>query len=167
MEGTELSLLNIFEVEYEGELRHFVCFLDSALAGARGIAPESIVGEFTPGPDGAFDLGTFRVNPAFINAFIRYMNVETAYAPDLEREAEELRDDRLMLLDPRHASNLSAEPTVSEVIGCFDVDSHGKIVPESFQYNPEHLWIDPKTGVSAYLHDRAFYDNLHNITRIV
>ena len=78
MPQSNLSLLNVFQVVVDGVHHHLVCFLDPVLAGTRGIDARSIVGEFTPGPDGAFDLATFQPNPEFIAAFTQYMNEKGA-----------------------------------------------------------------------------------------
>ena len=55
----------------------------------------------------------------------------------------------------------SVEPPASDVVGGFDVDHDGRIVPGSFEYNAHHAWFDPDSGPSGLLADRQFYDWLH------
>ena len=76
-----LSLLNIFEVEADGEHRHLVCFQDAVLAGSVGLDERSIIGEFTPDPGGGFDTASFRLNPAFQAAASEYLESEVIRAP--------------------------------------------------------------------------------------
>ena len=65
-----LPLLNVFEVEADGARRHLVCFLDTVLAGARGIDARSVVGEYVPGPDGGFDPDSFRAGYSAASEFV-------------------------------------------------------------------------------------------------
>jgi hypothetical protein len=165
MSDASLSLLNVFEVELEGSVRHLLCFIDPVLAGARGIDGRSILGEFTPGPDGELDPGSLQVNPQFIEAFEQFMNEEADRAPELSDEARNHPGDRLYLIDSRHPGDPHADPPASEVIGGFEVDETGRIVPDSFQYNPGHLWFSPDTGGSSLLVNRQFYDWLNQQTQ--
>jgi hypothetical protein len=164
MSRTELSLLNVFEVETNGVNRHLICFLDVVLAGAVGIDSRSVVGQFDPRPDGGFDSRTFQVNPLFIEVFVQYMNERAALSPEVVREASDRASEWLYLLDPRSAGRSTGESPASDLIGCFAVDDTGQIVPRSFQYNREHAWFDPVRGVSGVLADRGFYDWLHPVT---
>lgn len=158
----ELSLLNIYEVETDSGPRHLVGFLDSVLAGARGIDSRAMIGEFAPGPDGEFNLETFSVNPEFVAAFTAYMNHEAARSPEVIASAEQLRSDWLYLVDPRNQSHADDEPPGADILGCYAVDADGQIVPGSFQYNQNHLWFNPESGTSGLLSDRRFYDWLHH-----
>ena len=87
MPDPKLALLNTYEVHQDGVTHNLVCFLDPVLAGSRGIDPRSIIGSFTPGADGTFDLQTFRLNPEFVAAFTQYMNEAATLSPELLREA--------------------------------------------------------------------------------
>lgn len=156
-----LPLLNVFEVEADGARRHLVCFLDTVLAGVRGIDVRSVVGEFVPGPEGGFDPGTFRVNPDFVEAFTRYMNEEAARSPEVVDQARSHPGEWLYIVDPRHRGPSDSDPPAADVVGCFAVDGSGQVAPGSFQYNTNHAWIDPARGVSGLLSDRRFYDWLH------
>ena len=160
-----LSLLNVFEVEAEGGRRHLVCFQEAVLAGAVGILERSIVGEFTPGPGGAFDPAAFRQNPAFREAATRYLEAKAANAPEIIAGAKVHPDSRLELFDPRHehGPDQAAEPTDADVLGSFAVDEQGRIVPESFRPNPAHLWFHPESGPSGLLSDRRYYEWLHPV----
>jgi hypothetical protein len=156
-----LSLLNVFEVEHDGTTRHVVCFLDSVLAGARGIDSRSVIGEFTPGPGGEFDLASFRLNPEFVEAFTHYMNGEASRDPAIVAQARQHASGWLYLVDPRSPDDPDSDPPPSDLVGCFAVDADGQVVPNSFQYNRNHLWFDPLSGVSGLLSDRRFYNWLH------
>jgi hypothetical protein len=160
---SSLSLLNLFEVEHEGSTRHVVCFLDSVLAGARGIDSRSVIGEFQPGASGEFDLASFRLNPEFVEAFTQYMNAEAIRAPEIVGQARDHASGWLYLVDPRAPDPAADELPAGELLGCFAVDSEGQLVPNSFQYNSNHLWFDPSSGVSGVLSDRGFYDWLHPV----
>lgn len=155
------SLLNLYEVKVDGVRRHFVCLLDPVLAGARVIDARAIVGEYSPGPSGGFDPRTFQPNPAFIEAFTRFMNDVAAHAPEVVREALALRSQWLYIIDSRHPNDPDIDPPPGDIIGCFAIDGTGQIVPNSFQYNTNHVWFDPSSGVSGLFSDRRFYAWLH------
>jgi hypothetical protein len=161
MSETSLSLLNVFEVEHEGSIRHLLCFIDPVLAGARGIDSRSILGALTPRPDGALDPSALQINPEFIEAFQHFMNEHAVRSPELAQEARNHPGDWLYVIDSRHEGDPQADPPASEVVGCFAVDETGQIVPNSFQYNRQHLWFSPDTGGSSLLMNRHFYDWLH------
>jgi hypothetical protein len=162
MPDPKLALLNTYEVHQDGVTHHLVCFLDPVLAGSRGIDPRSILGSFTPGEGGTFDLQAFRLNPEFVAAFTQYMNEAATLSPQLLCEAANYPSGWLYIIDPRFPDDSpEADPPASEVVGCFAVDDAGQIVPKSFQYNKNHAWFDPETGVSDLLSDRQFYDWLH------
>jgi hypothetical protein len=152
------SLINAFEVELEGSIRHFLCFVDPALAEERGIDGRSVLGEFTPGPDGGLDLDSLKINPHFIEAFEQFMNEEAARSPELAQEARSHPGDWLYVIDSRHQGDPDDDPPASEVVGRFAVDETGQIVPDSFQYNRQHLWFSPDAGGSSILANRPFYD---------
>lgn len=156
-----LPLLNVFEVVTEGVHRHLVCFLDSILAGAQGIDERSVVGEFRPGPGGVFDPKTFAANPAFIGVLTDYMNDEVAKTEAIRNEAAGSLDGALFVLDPRSETPEGQEPAGEEVLGAFQVDDEGELVPGSFDYNDQHRWFSQTTGTSGVLADRSFYDWLH------
>ena len=156
-----LALLNIFEVEDdEGGMRHLVCFQDTVRAGAEGVRTAAIVGDFTPGEGGDFDPETFRPNPGFAEEIIGYMNAEVGPSPGIAAQAEGQPGSLLYLIDPR-SPDPGGDVPPTDVVGCFSVDEEGRVVPDSFQYNPNHAWIDPEAGPSGLFQDRAFYDWLH------
>ena len=159
--NASLSLLNVFEVVEDGAHRHLICFLDPILAGAKGIDPRSVIGEFTPTHEGEFDPDSFTLNTAFLEAFTGYMNEEATHSPGLVRDAREHASGWLYILDPRHTLTGGDEPPASELLGCFAVDDSGQIVPRSFLYNENHVLFDPATGLSGVFSDRRFYDWLH------
>lgn len=158
MPDRTLPLLNVFEVEIDGMIRHLICFLDPVRAGSVGIDRRAVVGEFTPRPDGAFDPGSFRLNPHFIATLTEYMNESAAHAPELIHAAGVRPGGRVEVLDPRHPADDDPEPPASETLGHFAVDDSGRIVPGSFEYNARHTWFDPD---SALFSSRSFYDWLH------
>ena len=132
-------------------------------AGAVGIEPRAVVGEFTPDAGGDFDLETFELNPDFVRAFAEYMNEEGVKAPELLAQAAAEPEGFLYLVDPRHPfdPDSPSEPPGTDIVGRFLVDAQGGIVADSFEYNADHVLFDPETGVSGILHDRKFYDWLH------
>ncbi len=158
---SDQSLLNMFEIEIDGNHRHLVCFLKPEIAVARGIDAQAIIGEFTPGPDMQFDVRTFALNPSFIDGFVGYMNHAATSSPTLAAEATLNPSGYLYLLDPRFQGEDGQEPPVGEVVGAYHVDANGVIIPDSFRYNEKHLLFDPTSGVSALLYDSRFYDWLH------
>jgi hypothetical protein len=161
MSQAPLPLLNVFEVEQEGRRRHLVCFLEVVLAGSVGIDDQSVIGEFSPGPDGEFGLETFEPNPGFIAAFTAYMNELVAIEPELLARARQSPGGKISLVDPRYDAAPAADAPPSEILGSFAIDLAGKIVPGSFQYNPLHQWFSPTRGTSGLLDDQRFYDWLH------
>lgn len=163
MSVSELPLLNIYEVEDDGRTRHFVGFLDPVLAGARGIDPQAMIGEFTPDPAGEFDLATFRVNSEFLAAFTQFMNEVAIQSPEINAQARTIPGQRLYLIDPRNLGDPDVEPPAADVLGAFEIDAEGSIVPESFSYNNAHMWFSPESGVSGMLEDRGFYDWLNPV----
>ncbi len=163
-QGQPHGLLNIFEVELNGTPRHLVCFLEPSLAGHKGIDERSIVGEFTPGEDHDFNLETFELNPAFVDAFTGYMNAVAIQSPGMNEEATRHASGWLYVLDPRFGETGKSEPEPLDLLGGFVVDDGGRIVPDSFVYNEKHQWFSPDEGVSGVLSDRQFYDWLHAST---
>ena len=161
MSDSTQSLINMFEVQMGGAIRHLVCFIDPVLATARGIDGSAVLGEYTPGPGGAFDPQTFQPNPQFIAAFQRFMNEQVAGSPELASEARKNPGGRLHIVDARHQANPDGEPPASELIGLFTIDESGQIVPGSFRHNQAHLWFNSETGGSSVLANRQFYDWLH------
>jgi hypothetical protein len=157
-----LPLLNVFEVADEGgATHHLVAFVEPVRAGSVGISARAMVGEFTPGPGGAFDAATFRLNPAFIEAFSSYMNEEAGRSASLIEQARGLASGWLYVMDPRSEAPADADPSPGDLIGAFAVDEAGQIVPGSFQYNREHVLFDPAAGPSGLFRERRFHDWLH------
>ncbi len=156
------TLLNIFEIEDDTKRRFLLCFLDPVLAGARGIDPRSIVGEFAAPP--GVEPNSFAANPGFSDSLCAFMNAEAASSLDISSEARNHPGGQLFVLDPRAgALQGEQEPNVSDVIGWFQVDEAGVLVQNSFEYNSMHLWINPTNGPSGVLSDRRFHDWLHAI----
>lgn len=153
-----LSLLNVFEVETDGGVRQFLGFLDSVVAGARGIPTRRIVGECTLTPDGAFDAGRFAVNPEFVAALTDYMNAEASRSPEIVEQARAAPSQWLYVIDRRNDTPGEQDPPAWDILGCFAVDDAGQVVPNSFQYNREHRMIGPDSRASGVLRDRRFYD---------
>ena len=161
MDDADLPLLNIFEVETPEGLRHYVGFQDAVMAGAVGLASHAMVGEFTPDPSGEFDPTTFVPNPEFIEALVEFLDTQAREAPALAAAAAESPDQPLYLVDPRATTPEDQEPPAEDVVGHFEVDQAGTILPGSFSYNRAHVWFSTHQGVSGLLHDRQFYNWLH------
>jgi hypothetical protein len=160
MPEQSLSLLNVFEIAVDGRTRYVLCFLDPVLAGTQGISTRWTVGEVSPGAGGEFDTSRLVLNPDFIQTVTGYMNAEAVGDPALVAQATPLRGEWLYVLDPRYRGPVDDAPG-SEILGCFAVDDTGRIAPESFQYNRNHVWFDPSSGVSGLLQDRRFYGWVH------
>ena len=156
----ESSLLNIFEVSMNGETRQLLCFLEPGDLGEDGISPEAIVGELHPDDDSEEDQ-EFDLNPAFVQALVEFMNHEAIYSEGLIDQAKQAGKGWLYLLDPRNATPPDQEPPVGDLLGAFAVGEDGTIVPDSFQYNEQHLFFDPVHGQSGIFSDQRFYDWLH------
>ncbi len=156
-----LALLNVYEVETEHGLASLLCFLDPVLAGAKGIEPRSIVGEYVAREGEGFDADGFRVHPAFVEALTGFMNEEAAGTEAIAGQARALSSGWLYVIDPRDRSADGAEPATANVLGAFAVDDAGQVVPGSFQYNANHKMFDAEQGTSGVLFDRSFYDWLH------
>lgn len=159
--SASLEMLNLYEVQDEGRPRHFVCFLEPVLAGARGIPGHAIVGEFAPGASGEFDPGTFELNPEFVAAFTGFMNDRAIRSSELVRQARANPGGWLYLIDPRNRTPAD-DPPPGDLLGAFAIDDSGQAVPNSFQYNRNHVMFDPTSGPSGILMDRQFYDWLHS-----
>lgn len=154
-------IVNIFEVQLDGEPAHLVCFLEHDLARERGINPRAVVGEFEPGPNHEFNPETFVANPDFLEAFADYMNLEAARDPELIQQARDNGGRWLFVLDPRYQGSTETEPPMGELLGAYAVDEADEIVPNSFRYNDNHEWFSVDHGISGVLSDRRFYDWLH------
>lgn len=162
-EQDALPLLNVYEIDddEQGRTRHLVGFMDPVLAGAIGLASHAMVGEFTPKPSGDFDPETFSVNPEFVEAVIRFMNLQPARSEPLRQGALEIPGERLYVVDPRAEVPDDEDPEAEDVLGWYQVDDSGILVPESFQYNAQHAWFSSASGVSGLLQDRNFYAFIH------
>lgn len=156
-----LPLLNIYEVETDGGPRHLVGFLDTVLAGIKGVDSRAMVGEFDPGPGGAFDPGSFRVNPEFLEALTAYMNEVVIHNESVVAQAATVPGTRLSLVDPRNRGPRAFDPPPEDILGSFAVDDAGRLVPCSFAYNDRHAMFNPDNGVCGLLEDRRFYHWLH------
>jgi hypothetical protein len=158
MDDVSYDLLNLYEIDGTDGTKHYVCFLDPVLAGARGIDWRCVVGEFEPNPKGDFDPQTFRLNPDFVAAFVGYMNGPVLASEEVREQARANPKGFLHLLDPR-----CGEPEATDLLGGFAIDEAGQPVPGSFRYNPDHLMFDPQSGPSGILVDRRFYHWLHGL----
>lgn len=158
-----LPLLNVYEInDAEGAPRHLIAFVDTVRAGASGLDPRSVVGDFTPGADGGFSAQTFRINPEFVRALASYMDEVVATTSGVIRDANDQPSGWLYLIDPRADDEPEEDdPDPGDVLGCFAVDDSGQIVPKSFQYNTNHNIFSDDSGVSGLFSDRSFYDWLH------
>ncbi len=163
MSDSDLPLLNIYEIEDQdkGGTRHLVGFQDPVLAGSVGLASHAMIGEFEPDPDGEFDPETFVLNPEFLEAVVRYMNEQPAITPALAEGARQIPGERLYVVDPRNDTPPEDDPPPADVLGYFEVDDAGNIVPDSFSYFDGHVWFSREFGVSGMLSDRQFYEWLH------
>lgn len=159
----DLPLLNVYQVEDErdGRTRHFIGFMDPVLAGSVGLSSHALIGEFTPGPDGEFTPESFRVNDEFIAAVTAFLNAQPPHSSDLSKGARQIPNQRLFVVDPRNDSPPDHDPSIHDVLGWFQVDPTGVIVPSSFAYNPDHQWFSPDSGISGLLYNRTFYEFLH------
>jgi hypothetical protein len=162
MNDVSYDLLNLYQIEEPEGTKHYVCFLDPVLAGARGIDWRAVVGEFDPTADGEFAPETFRLNPEFVAAFVGYMNGPVLASEEVREQARANPRGFLHLLDPR-CGDPDGEPPAGELLGGFAIDESGHPVPDSFRYNPDHLMFDPDSGPSGILVDRRFYNWLHGI----
>src|SRR4051812_38385697 len=136
----ELPLLNIFEVETDEGIRHVVGFVDAVRAGAEGVPTRSIVGAFQPTSEGGFDPESFGANPEFIAAFTDFMNDEPSRSEDVVAQAKTIPSQWLYIVDPRDETPDEDDPPATNIVGCYAVDDTGQVVPNSFQYNGQHLW---------------------------
>src|SRR4051812_31535572 len=100
-EERELPLLNLFEVETDDGIKHMVGLVDAVRAGAEGVPTRSIVGRFTPGPDGSFNIETFGVNPEFVAAFTDFMNGDPSRSDEVVAQAKSIPSQWLYIVDPR------------------------------------------------------------------
>ena len=159
----DLPLLNVYEIDDEEQrrTRHLVGFIDPVLAGALGLVSHAMVGEFTPKPSGDFDPETFSVNPEFVEAVIRFMNLQPARSEPLRLGAREIPGERLYVVDPRAEVPDDEDPMPEDVLGWYQVDQTGVLVPESFEYNAQHTWFSTTSGISGLLMDRSFYEFMH------
>ncbi len=161
MPDQELALLNVFDVEEESGTRHLIALVEPVLAGAVGIDEACIVGEFDPAPDGGFDPRAFRLNQTFVDAVERYVNEVISQTSEIVAKAQEAPGQPLALIDPRNTDSGDSEVSVADVLGWFEVDDAGQIVPGSFRYRLDHVLFDPEQGLSGLLEDQQFYDWLH------
>jgi hypothetical protein len=120
-----------------------------------------MVGEFVPAPNGEFDPETFSVNPEFVAAFVAYMNLQARSVPEFGQQARERPGERLFIVDPRNQDQGDTGPPEFDILGGFDVNEVGEIVPDSFQYNANHQWFSQSSGISGIFFDRRFYAALH------
>lgn len=159
---TQLPLLNLFDIETDAGVRRLIGFLDPVKAGAAGIPTRSIVGGFTPEGDGDFDISSFDINPEFLAALTDFMNGEPSESDEVREQAKQVPGQWLYIIDPRDDTPEDQDPPASEVVGAYAVDETGQIVPNSFQYNSQHVWFSPEAGTSGLLNDRRFYDWLNS-----
>ena len=134
------------------------------LAGIRGIDPRSVVGPYGKPGEEEFDAEGFRVNPAFVEALVGYMNEEASGSPEVvDRGPDHHGAAGSTSSTPATGPRPMGEPPTANLLGAFAVDETGQVVPGSFQYNEKHAVFDREQGPSGVLFDRKFYDWLHGI----
>jgi hypothetical protein len=155
--------VNIYEVEDEvdGHVRHLVGFMDAGLADAVGLVSHAMIGEFRPGPEGGFDTDTFSVNPEFLDVVTQFLNAQPECSVELVEGARRIPGERLYLVDPRSPARDDEDPPPEDVLGWYEVDPQGRVVPDSFRYNEEHVWFSQNSGISGLLVNREFYEFVH------
>ena len=157
-----LPLLNVFEVDdNQGGARHLLAFIEPGRAGSVGIDPRAIVGEVTPIEGEGYDPKGLKLNPEFIQAFTDYMNEVQAVTPGVVARARDQPSGWLYPIDSRSALQAGDELPAADLVGVFAVDDAGQVVPNSFQYNANHVLIDQERGMTGLFSDRKFYDWLH------
>jgi hypothetical protein len=162
MSDSSASLLNVFNVEHNGETIHLLCFVDPAIATAEGLSEEWIVGELDPDETGELRPEGLRVNPEFVLALSGYLNHLPSTRPQIVEQGRAARgDERLVLLDPRFQGGPADEPPFEDVLGSYKLESDGEIVSGSFVYNSAHRLFDPVRGPSGLFFDLLFHEWLH------
>lgn len=157
----KLPLLMVYELDDTSGKHHVICFQDPVHAGSVGVDVRTIVGRFFPNESGAFDPATFQFNTGFVLAVTDFMNQVVINEPGLAEEAKHIANGRLEVIDPRCMTDRLAEIPISEIVGWFAVDDSGKILSDSFLYNHNHVWFEPRFGASGLLSLRTFYDFVH------
>lgn len=159
-DSKSLPLLMVYELDDTSGRHHVICFQDPVHAGSLGIDVRSIVGRFQPDEQGQFNHATFQFNTAFVEQVSAFMNERVAHDPNLAEEAKHVTEGRLEVLDPRCQMDQLSDVPITEIVGWFAVDDSGQILADSFLYNHNHIWFEPRFGTSGLLSLRVFYDFL-------
>lgn len=157
----KLPLLMVYDLNDTSGRHHVICFQDPVHAGSVGVDVRTIVGRFFPSDTGSFDPSTFQFNTGFVLAVTDFMNQVVINDPGLNEEAKQVAGGRLEVIDPRCMSDQLTEVPMSEIVGWFAVNESGGIIGESFLYNHNHVWFEPRFGTSGLLSLRTFYDFVH------
>jgi hypothetical protein len=151
----------VYELDDSSGKHHVICFQDPVHAGSVGVDVRTIVGRYFPNDSGEFDPATFQFNTAFVEVVTAFMNSVVIDAPGLVDEAKHVAGGRLEVIDPRCSASELTEVPMSEIVGWFAVDDTGTMLRDSFLYNHNHAWFEPRFGTSGLLGLRAFYDFVH------
>ncbi len=156
-----LPLLMVYELDDTSGRHHVICFQDPVLAGSVGVDVRTIVGRYFPTGEGRFDPATFQFNTGFVLTLTDFMNQVVIEDAWLHQEAKHVAGGKLEVIDPRCVSAELIEIPMSEIVGWFAVDDAGQILRDSFLYNHNHVWFEPRFGTSGLLSLRSFYDFVH------
>ena len=132
---------NIFSVQTPQGRFNVVSFASPAGVAARGIPEEAIIG-ILPSNVVEIKQATIKLNAAFALLLQRVIAKYGPNAPSLMKEALEIGRGSLDLIDAR-AERQSGEQESKDIFGVFEVEG-GRVVPGSYQPNPDHVVVSKR-----------------------
>jgi hypothetical protein len=132
---------NIFSVKTPEGQFNVVSFASPADVAARGIPQQAIIGVLPPSVV-AIDQSTIKLNASFVLFLHTVIAKYGPTAPTLMDKAVQIDRGSIAVIDAR--TSTQGDPKESEnVFGVFQAKD-GRIIPDSYQPNPDYLLVSKK-----------------------
>lgn len=131
--------LFVYSTAIEGRKRNFVSLLKPSHSFREGISEKAIIGEVTG--DREINAANFIPNRAFLELFHTVIGSGMTVEPECIREAEQLGEGWVYLIDRRTDRKGGIAP--EDIIGGMKAEK-GLLVRESYRANPNYLLISER-----------------------
>ena len=135
--------VSIFTVNLGGREREMVSLISGEwlFKHGYGLAGEAILGILLhpTSEGGSFIPDNFRQNLQFVRLLHKFLSQQVLKEPGLTEAAHTQREGYIYIID-RRAVDPQGEVPPEDIFGCFTVNE-GKIVPDSYQRNHNHLLL--------------------------
>jgi hypothetical protein len=129
----------VCHVDVGDGIRYYLTLVGSEILFSRGLVPEAIVGVLSRQrqSDEPITPDVFAPHRLFVEFLHQVIARHAANDPGFQAEAQRLRDGWIYIIDQRTPDPAGTVPP-EDVIGGIQI-ANGKMIPESYQRNPNHL----------------------------